>query len=160
MVSVMEPHQDTPHVAARKACGRSRLSNDATLLAGVDMRSLVGRRYKDLIRAIISDQGGVERLAEARIQLIRRFAGIGCLAEAAEARMALGQEFDIGEYIAVASTMSRIAARIGINRTAKDAISLRDYIAPAKPEGKPPPVEIDQDAEPDPDPDHFWDGYG
>jgi hypothetical protein len=136
----MEAAPDAPQVASRKACGRSRLSNDATLLAGVDMRSIVGRRYKDLIRAIVADQGGIERLAEARIQLIRRFAGIGCLAEAAEARMALGQEFDVGEYVQLASTMSRIAARIGINRTAKDALSLKEYVtAPAKP----PPVEIE-----------------
>jgi hypothetical protein len=53
--------------------------------------------------------------------------------------------------------MSRIAARIGINRTAKDALSLREYITPAKPEGKTPPVEIDQDPPPD---GGDWDGYG
>jgi hypothetical protein len=152
----MDTAPDTSQVANRKACGRSRLSNDAAMLAGVDMRSVIGRRYKDLIRAIIADQGGIERLAEARVQLIRRFAGIGCVAEAAEARMALGQPFDVGEYIQLASTMSRIAARIGINRTAKDALSLREYITPAKPE-ETPPVEIDQDPPPD---GGDWDGYG
>jgi hypothetical protein len=129
-----------PHAVDRKPHGRSRLSNNAEALSGVDMRTVIGRRYKDLVRAIISDQGGVDRLAEARIQLIRRFAGIGCLAEAAEARMALGQPFDVNEYIQLASTMARIAGRIGINRTAKDAISLKEYVtAPAKP----PPVEIE-----------------
>lgn len=146
----METAQDTPRAVDRKTHGRSRLSNNAEALIGVDMRTMIGRRYKDLVRAIISDQGGQDRLAEARIQLIRRFAGIGCLAEAAEARMALGQSFDVGEYIALASTMSRIAARIGISRTAKDAISLHEYITPAKPA----PVEIDQDP-PDCD---AWDG--
>ena len=43
---------------------------------------------------------------------------------------ALGQEFDVNEYIQLASAMSRIAARIGINRTARDALSLKEYITP------------------------------
>jgi hypothetical protein len=137
----LEAPRSLSHVGGRKGCGRSRLSNDTASLAGVDMRSVIGRRYKDLVRAIISDQGGQDRLAEARIQLIRRFAGIGCLAEATEARMALGQPFDVNEYIQQASAMARIAARIGINRTAKDALSLKEYVTPAK-----SPVEIDEDA--------------
>jgi hypothetical protein len=57
--------------------------------------------------------------------------------------MALGQPFDVGEYVQLAGTMSRIAARIGINRTAKNALSLRDYVTtPARR----PPVEIDEEA--------------
>jgi hypothetical protein len=144
----------TPPAHDWKTKGRSRLSNNAEALTGVDMRTVIGRRYKDLVRAIVADQGGIDRLAEVRIQLIRRFAGAGCLAEAAEARMALGQPFDVAEYLQLSSTMARIAQRIGINRTAKDAISLKDYVTTPT---KPPPVEIDEEATTPPDRDD-WDG--
>jgi hypothetical protein len=55
--------------------------------------------------------------------------------------MALGQPFDVNEYIQQASAMARIAARIGINRTAKE-LSLREYVTTP---GKPPAPELDQD---------------
>jgi len=70
----------------RKAQARSRVSNGHELLPNVDGRSLVARRYRDIMSAIASDQGGVDRLSEARLQLIRRFAAAACLAEQLEAR--------------------------------------------------------------------------
>jgi hypothetical protein len=49
------------------------------------------------------------------------FAAGACLAEALEARMAMGEAIDIAEHCALTGVMSRVAARIGINRLAKDA---------------------------------------
>jgi hypothetical protein len=59
-------------------------------------------------------------MAEARLQLCRRFAACSVLAEAMEARLVNGEELDIGEYSQLTSTMVRVAQRIGINRTPKD----------------------------------------
>jgi hypothetical protein len=121
-------------IAHRKQYARSKLSNDAAMLQGVDQRTGPGRRFKDIVRAVIADQGGSGAVAEVRLQLIRRFAAEACLAEQLEARMALGAEIDIVGHCQLAGTMSRIAARIGINRTPRDVQTLENYLEAKNPE--------------------------
>jgi hypothetical protein len=98
-------------------------------LPNVDGRSLIARRYRDIMSAIASDQGGADRLSETRLQLIRRFAAAACLAEQLEARLARGEQIDIQEYSLIVSTMVRVAQRIGIDRVPRDvAPSLAEYL--------------------------------
>ena len=107
----------------------SRVSNGRVMLAGVDGRSMRARRYRDLCRAIFIDQGGEDRLSETRKQLIRRFASLGVQAEELEARLVRGETVDLGAQSVIASTMVRIASRIGINRMPKNITpGLRDYL--------------------------------
>lgn len=103
-----------------KSRARSRVTNHKDLLPNIDGRSIVARRYRDIVAAIITDQGGLDRMAEARLQLVRRFAACAVLCESQEARMANGEALDIAEYSTLTSTMVRVAQRIGIGRTAKD----------------------------------------
>jgi hypothetical protein len=113
----------------RKAQARSRLSNGRDLLPNVDGRSLIARRYRDIMSAIVSDQGGADRLSETRLQLIRRFAAAACLAEQLEARLARGEQIDIQEHSLIVSTMVRVAQRIGLDRVPRDiAPSLTEYL--------------------------------
>jgi hypothetical protein len=113
----------------RKAQARSRLSNGRELLPNVDGRSLIARRYRDIMSAIVSDQGGADRLSETRLQLIRRFAAAACLAEQLEARLARGEQIDIQEHALLVSTMVRVAQRIGVDRVPRDlAPSLTEYL--------------------------------
>jgi hypothetical protein len=49
------------------------MTNGGDWLPGVDQRSAIARRYRDLCALIVSDQGGVAHLSEAKVQLIRRF---------------------------------------------------------------------------------------
>jgi hypothetical protein len=115
--------------AARKAQARSRLSNGRDVLPNVDGRGLVARRYRDIVCAVASDQGGVEQLSEARLQLIRRFSGASVLAEQMEARLARGEEIDIQQHALLVSTMVRVAQRIGIDRVPRDVVpTLSDYL--------------------------------
>jgi hypothetical protein len=109
-----------PNLATAPPATKSRLTNGRDVLPGVDQRSAIARRYRDLIGAIVSDQGGVELLAEARVQLIRRFAAASVIAEQMEARLANGEEIDISEHALLCSTLVRVSSRIGINRRAKD----------------------------------------
>jgi hypothetical protein len=113
----------------RKPQARSRLSNGRDLLPNVDGRSLIARRYRDIMSAIASDQGGADRLSEARLQLIRRFAAAACLAEQLEARLARGEQIDIQEHSLLVSTMVRVAQRIGVDRVPRDvAPCLAEYL--------------------------------
>jgi hypothetical protein len=97
------------------------------------MRSAMARRFKDIISAILVDQGGVDRCSESRKQLIRRFAAAAVIAEQMEAKLAKGEQINISEHAQLASTLVRIAQRIGINRRAKDITpALPDYLDAAE----------------------------
>ena len=112
-----------------KAYGRSRLSNGSKVLTGIDGRSLVARRYRDLIDLVVSDQGGLDRMSEARMQLARRFAALSVQAEMLEARLANGEIIDLTEYSQLTSTLVRVVSRLGIDRRARDVTpSLRTYL--------------------------------
>jgi hypothetical protein len=125
----------------RKALARSRVSNGSDVLPGVrDGRSLIARRYRDIMSAIVADQGGAEQISEARLQLVRRFCAAAVLAEQMESRLANGEQIDIAEHALLASTLVRIARQIGVNRIAKDVTpTLQDYLRslPAQQESAP-----------------------
>jgi hypothetical protein len=50
---------------------RSAVSNHRDLLPGLDGRSAAARRFRDLVLAFISDQGGLDGLSEVKLGLIR-----------------------------------------------------------------------------------------
>jgi hypothetical protein len=108
----------------------SRASNGGDVLANVKGRLASVRRYRDIIRALMADQGHAAQCSEVRKQLFRRFAAAAVLAEQLEARYARGEEIDIAAHALLASTMVRIARCIDIDRPAKNTTrSLRDYLA-------------------------------
>ena len=115
--------------AARKVYARSRVSNGRDLLPGIDGRSTVARRYRDIASAILADQGGADACSEARKQLVRRFAAAAVLAERLEGALARGEQIDTGEHATLSSTIVRIASRIGIDRRACDITpSVAEYL--------------------------------
>ena len=114
----------------RKPTARSRITNGADILPGVDGRSLIARRYRDIAAQIAADQGGADRCSEARAQLIRRFAAAAVMAEAMEAQLANGESIDVAEHALLSSTLVRLASRIGIDRRAKNITpTLREYLS-------------------------------
>jgi hypothetical protein len=111
-----------------KVYGRSRVSNGHDVLPDVDGRSVIARRYRDITRAILVDQGGVEQCSESRQQLIRRFAAAAVLAEQMESKLARGEEIDIQQHALLCSSLVRLAQRIGINRIPNDVMTLRERL--------------------------------
>jgi hypothetical protein len=123
-------------LAPSKPQFRSKLTNQGTLLPDVDGRSGLARRFRDIVAALASDQGGADRISETRLHLIRRFAGASALAERIEADMALGKPIDIATYATLISTAVRVAQRIGIDRRVRTVVpDLAEYL-----EGKAEPV--------------------
>jgi hypothetical protein len=118
----------------RKSHGRSRVSNGRDILADVDGRSLIARRYRDIVSAILADQGGADQCSESRKQLVRRFAAAAVLAEQMESKLANGETIDISMHAQLCSTLVRVAQRIGIDRIAKDVTTLSDYLRAQQPE--------------------------
>jgi hypothetical protein len=108
----------------------ARVTNGSDVLPGVDGRSIVARRYRDIASAILVDQGGEAECSESRKQLIRRFAAAAVLAEQLEAKLANGEKIDIAEHALLCSTLVRVARQIGVNRIARDITpSLGEYLS-------------------------------
>jgi len=103
-----------------KSHGRSKVSNGKDILPDCDGRSVIARRYRDIASAILVDQGGADLCSESRKQLVRRFAAAAVLAEQMEAALARGQEISITEHCLLASTMVRVANKIGVDRVPKE----------------------------------------
>jgi hypothetical protein len=102
---------------AVKRAQRSKVTN-GNLLPHTDGRSAFARRFKDVASQILADHG--HNASETTQQLIRRFAGCACIAELNEAALANGDQINIAEHCQLVSTMTRVAARIGIDRIPKD----------------------------------------
>ena len=133
MEIVSRKFADSRPVNQRKRHGRSRISNHPDLLPGVDGRSYVYRRFRDICSAIASDQGGASNLSEARLQLVRRFSAACVLAEQMEADLANGININVERHALLCSTLTRLAQRIGIDRRAKNITpTLNDYLSSSK----------------------------
>ena len=76
------PH---PPYAVRTATARSKMTNGTRgmVLPGIDQRSAVARRFRDVMCGVIADSGA-DRLCETRIQLISRFSALVVQAETME----------------------------------------------------------------------------
>jgi hypothetical protein len=104
--------------------------NGGDVFSNVVGRSMTARRYRDIIRALMADQGGADQCSESRKHLVRRFAAAAVLAEQLETQLARGEEIDITAHALLTSTLVRIARCIGIDRPAKNTTpSLREYLA-------------------------------
>ena len=111
---------DSPQIASRSNVARSRVTNDSALLAGVDGRSAIARRFRDLVDAIISDMGGEEVISEGQRQLARRAAALSVQCEQIEANMATGGAVDANDYVRLVNALNRILKTIGLKRQMKD----------------------------------------
>jgi len=93
----------------------------------------MARRYRDIAAALVGDSAGIDQIAEARLQLIRRFSAACVMAEAMEAELVMGKSIDVTEHSLLSSTLVRLASRLGIDRRSKVIGStLSDYLYEAE----------------------------
>jgi len=104
----------------RAKVARSRVSNHADLLPGLDGRSSAARRFRDLVSAFVADMGGLDQCSEIKLGLLRRLAATTVQAELLEAQMVNGVAVDIGTLCTLASTSLRLSSRLGLERVPKD----------------------------------------
>jgi hypothetical protein len=82
----------TPDTATASPSQRSRVTNGTGLLPGVDGRSALARRYRDLVAAITADLGGAA--SEALLLQVRNAASLQLHAEGLTARTVRGECID------------------------------------------------------------------
>lgn len=94
---------------------RSAVANGTRLFVeGLDGRTALARRYRDLVFEFAADLG--DRPSEAQRQLIRRAASLSVWCEAVEVRLANGEEVDIGKLTTASNALRRILSDLGIER--------------------------------------------
>lgn len=119
---------DSASLAEPKPTHRSRVSNGSALFVeAVDGRSVLARRYRDVLAQLVSDLGGDP--SEAQSIIARRAATLAVWCEQAEAAMAKGEALDIATFTTAANTLRRLVSDLGLERRARDITpSLRDII--------------------------------
>lgn len=122
--------------AARKEIspGRSRaldkISNGTRMLAGTDMRTANGRRFRHLVDAYAAELGS--DLSEAELSLIRQAVALQLEAERMQAAIVRGEAVDSDQLIRLSSTSKRllgiIAGKTG-KRPEAQGPTLQEYLA-------------------------------
>ena len=105
----------------------TRRGTGAITLAGVDGRSMMARRFREITAGIESDLGG--DLTEAQRHLVARAATLACWCEERESELAQGGDFDASQYATISNALRRLLSDLGLERRQKDVTDLRDYIA-------------------------------
>ncbi|WP_121093391.1 hypothetical protein [Roseinatronobacter ekhonensis] len=106
----------------------TRRGNGAIALQGVDGRSTMARRFREITAGIESDLGG--DLTEAQKHITARAATLACWCEERETELAQGQDFDALQYSTVSNALRRLLSDLGLERKAKDITpDLHSYIA-------------------------------
>ena len=108
---------------------RARASNDATFLAGVDRRSSDARRYRDVVRAIVSDLGGDDVLSEAQRQIASKAAFLALRLEMMQCQSLAGGEIDLPLFGALADRLRRLLETLGLQRVPREVETLESYLS-------------------------------
>jgi hypothetical protein len=103
---------------------RSAVTSGRKLFVQGDPNSAWARRYHDLVVRHVGDLGGKSVLSEAQLSLIRRASSIECELERLDAMLSLGEEVDLDSYGRAASHLRRLFEVLGIERKARDALTL------------------------------------
>lgn len=125
----MRMQRSSSQVAARKPEAQSRVSNGtATFLDGVDGRSALARRFRDVLGQIVADLGGSALMSEGQRQLARRAATISVECERLEAQAMSGADIDLDAYGQMTDRLGRAFTRLGLKRVMKPVPDLQSYL--------------------------------
>jgi hypothetical protein len=96
----------------------------------LDGRTKARKQFDAIAEGIADDLGGSKELSTVQRHLVEAFAGCAIVLQALNARILLGEPVDIADQSSAASTLVRIATRLGINRIPRDVTpTLDQYLA-------------------------------
>ena len=120
--------KSSPAIAPAKPNFSTRQGNGSALLPGVDGRSTMARRYRELVGSMSDDLGG--DLPAAKQAIVNRAATLIAWAEQAEAEFAKTGAMDVQTFTTATNALRRLLADIGLERQAKDVTpTLAEYLA-------------------------------
>jgi hypothetical protein len=86
----------------------------------LDGRTSAARIFAQLAAAIENDLGGHSELSTIELQLIQAFCGASVMLENLNVQLALGDPVEPLELAQIASTLVRVANKLGLQRRARD----------------------------------------
>ena len=95
----------------------------------VDGRTRPAKAYEATVAALVADLGGEDVISRAELEIVRRAAGLGVLAQQIEAAIVSGDKVEPTQYQSVANAQGRLLARLGLRRRQRDVTpSLGEYL--------------------------------
>jgi len=125
---------DTVTMPTGNGRGKVRLLTRQNL----DGRTKGRKQFDAIAEGIADDLKGSGKLSTIQLHLIEAFAGCAIIINAINARLLSGQAIDVTEHSQAASTLVRLASRLGIHRRMRDVNDLTEHIAK---------IQADADAE-------------
>jgi hypothetical protein len=101
-----QDHERTP-IPRTKPMGRSKITNGTKMLAGVDGRSHIARRLRDIVNGLLIE---FPVTSEADLAVVKNTATLTVLNEQLQAKLALGENLDI-------TTITNLAGQLRRNLT-------------------------------------------
>lgn len=107
---------------------RSAISNGSWLLEGVDHRSALGRRYRDLCMNIADDMGGASILSEPQKAMIRQLAAVMVECEKLQSAIVKGEDVDHEVLVRLTNLHARLSRDLKIKTKPKPKRTLQDHL--------------------------------
>lgn len=91
--------------AGTKATGRSRITNGSDVLPGIDGRTRIGRRFRDILDELVVE---FDIAGESSMRLAREATHLSVWLEGEAARTARGESVDIGAVTTTTNSLRRL----------------------------------------------------
>ena len=107
---------DSASSVSRPLTVRSALTNDPLALRGVDGRSVVARRYRDVAIGLADDLGGQDKLSEPSKILVRQAAALTVQVETLQAKIVSGEDVNLEQLTRLSNVLGRTLQRLGLKK--------------------------------------------
>jgi hypothetical protein len=98
-------------------------------LEQLDGRTGVAQAMRERYQVFTDDLGGAARLSYGQRSLVERALWLEYWLASQEQSLAGGADFDVGRWVQAANSLQGILAKLGLERTAKDAPDLAAFLA-------------------------------
>ena len=121
----MQMPADGPAVPTGNGRGKVRLLTRQNL----DGRTKARKQFVAIADGVADDLKGSGKLSTIQLHLIEAFAGCAIIINAINAQLLSGEDIDIADHSQAASTLVRLASRLGLKHAPRDASTLDQYLA-------------------------------
>jgi hypothetical protein len=98
------------------------------LLRGVDGRSVIARRYRDVAIALADNLGGQDKLSEPRKILIRQASALTVQVEGLQSKIVSGHDVDLEQLTRLSNGLGRTLSRLGVRKRADRKLSVPEFL--------------------------------
>ena len=107
---------DRGEFGPRPANNRAAVTNDPLALRGVDGRTMIARRYRDVAIALADDLGGHDNLSEPTKILIRQAAALTVQVETLQTKIVAGEDVNLEQLTRLSNVLGRTLQRLGLKK--------------------------------------------